>query len=91
MARTGRPKAESRPSDEDPTATCACAECPSASPGPAELGSVIATAGQALLPAVADDRVRPLIDTTLAFDTAARAAERLRSHQAQGKIVLTVP
>ncbi|MEU8509682.1 zinc-binding dehydrogenase [Streptomyces brevispora] len=52
---------------------------------------MIATAGQALLPAVADDRVRPLIDTTLAFDTAARAAERLRSHQAQGKIVLTVP
>ncbi|MFB7555089.1 zinc-binding dehydrogenase [Streptomyces brevispora] len=52
---------------------------------------MIATAGQALLPAVADDRVRPLIDTTLAFDTAARAAEQLRSHLAQGKIVLTVP
>lgn len=58
---------------------------------PAELGTVIATAGQKLLPAVADGRVRPLIDTTLSFDTAAQAAERLRSHQAQGKITLTVP
>lgn len=57
---------------------------------PARLGSVIATAGQALPPAVADGRVRPLIDTTLAFDTAARAAERLRLHRAQGKIVRTV-
>ncbi|GAA4000038.1 quinone oxidoreductase family protein [Streptomyces plumbiresistens] len=58
---------------------------------PAELGSVIATAGRQLLPAVADGRVRPLIDTTLSFDTAAQAAERLRSHQAHGKVVLTVP
>ncbi|MFD3874030.1 zinc-binding dehydrogenase [Streptomyces sp. NPDC058623] len=58
---------------------------------PAELGAVIAAAGRALLPAVADGRVRSLIDTTLSFDTAARAAERLRSHQAHGKIVLTVP
>ncbi|WP_030619288.1 quinone oxidoreductase family protein [Streptomyces fulvoviolaceus] len=58
---------------------------------PAELGAVIATAGQALLPAVADGRVRPLIDTTLSFDTAAEAAERLRSHEAHGKIILTVP
>ncbi|MBO0916807.1 zinc-binding dehydrogenase [Streptomyces laculatispora] len=66
-------------------------ECTAASIRPAELGSVIATAGQALLPAVADGRVRLPIDTTLAFDTAARAAERLRSHRAQGKVVLTVP
>ncbi|MFD3377557.1 MULTISPECIES: zinc-binding alcohol dehydrogenase family protein [unclassified Streptomyces] len=58
---------------------------------PAELGTVIATAGQQLLDAVADERVRPLIDCALSFDTAAQAAERLRSHQAHGKIVLTVP
>ncbi|MEU9331413.1 zinc-binding dehydrogenase [Streptomyces canus] len=58
---------------------------------PAELGTVIATARQKLLAAVADGRVRPLIDTTLSFDTAAQAAERLRSHRAHGKIVLTVP
>ncbi|WP_405689881.1 zinc-binding alcohol dehydrogenase family protein [Streptomyces sp. NBC_01185] len=58
---------------------------------PAELGDVIATAGRHLLQAVADARVRPVIDTTLSFDTAAEAVERLRSHQAHGKIVLTVP
>ncbi|MFJ2554089.1 MULTISPECIES: zinc-binding alcohol dehydrogenase family protein [unclassified Streptomyces] len=58
---------------------------------PAELGAVIAAAGQALLAAVADARVRPLIDTTLSFDTAAEAADRLRSHQAHGKVILTVP
>lgn len=57
----------------------------------AELGGVIATAGRELLPAVADGRVRPLVDTTLSFETAAEAAARLRSHQAHGKIVLTVP
>ncbi|MGD6751983.1 quinone oxidoreductase family protein [Streptomyces sp. BH105] len=58
---------------------------------PAELGAVIANAGQQLLTTVADERVRPLIDTTLSFDTAAQAVERLRSHQAHGKIILTVP
>ncbi|WP_407547829.1 zinc-binding dehydrogenase [Streptomyces sp. Pv4-95] len=57
----------------------------------AELGAVIATAGRELLPAVADGRVRPLIDTALSFDAADKAAERLRSHQAQGKIILIVP
>ncbi|MEV7401831.1 zinc-binding dehydrogenase [Streptomyces sp. NPDC091267] len=56
-----------------------------------ELGAVIAAAGRVLLPAVAEGRVRPLIDRTLAFDTAAEAATRLRSHRAHGKIVLTVP
>ncbi|WP_461096689.1 zinc-binding dehydrogenase [Streptomyces bullii] len=50
-----------------------------------------ATAGQQLLPAVADARVRPLIDSTVTFDTADKAAERLRSHQAHGKITLAVP
>lgn len=58
---------------------------------PAELGRVIATAGERLLPAVADGRVRPLIDSTQSFSTAARAAARLRSHQAHGKIILSVP
>ncbi|MFI7361460.1 zinc-binding alcohol dehydrogenase family protein [Streptomyces sp. NPDC050149] len=58
---------------------------------PAELGSVIAAAGQTPLAAVAASRVRPLIDTILSFDTSAEAAERLRSHQAHGKIVLLVP
>ncbi|MFI6700819.1 zinc-binding alcohol dehydrogenase family protein [Streptomyces sp. NPDC050509] len=57
----------------------------------AELGGVLAAAGRELLPAVADGRIRPVVDTTLTFDTAAEAAGRLRSHRAQGKIVLTVP
>ncbi|MFD9193747.1 zinc-binding alcohol dehydrogenase family protein [Streptomyces phaeochromogenes] len=56
-----------------------------------ELGAVIASAGQQLLPAVADGRVRPLIDSTFSFDRADEAAARLRSHQAGGKIVLSVP
>ncbi|MEU9780698.1 zinc-binding dehydrogenase [Streptomyces phaeochromogenes] len=57
----------------------------------AELGAVIAAAGRDLLPAVAGGRVRPLIDSTLSFDTADQAVTRLRSHRALGKIVLTVP
>ncbi|WP_327672726.1 MULTISPECIES: zinc-binding dehydrogenase [unclassified Streptomyces] len=57
----------------------------------AELGEVIAEAGRQLLPAVSDGQVRPLIDSTHTFATAADALERLRSHQAHGKIVLTVP
>ncbi|WP_406102828.1 zinc-binding dehydrogenase [Streptomyces sp. NBC_01003] len=57
----------------------------------AELGEVIAEAGRQLMPAVTDGRVRPLIDSARTFPTAADALERLRSHQAHGKIVLTVP
>jgi NADPH2:quinone reductase len=57
----------------------------------AELGSVIAAAGRDLLPAVAGGRVRPVVDGTYSFGTAAEAAERLRSHRANGKLVLTVP
>ncbi|MFD6275134.1 zinc-binding alcohol dehydrogenase family protein [Streptomyces sp. NPDC060209] len=57
----------------------------------AELGDVIAAAGERLLHAVADGRVRPLIDATFSFDTAAEATARLRSHQALGKTVLSVP
>ncbi|MGX1915120.1 quinone oxidoreductase family protein [Streptomyces phaeochromogenes] len=56
-----------------------------------ELGAVIASAGEQLLPAVADGRVRPLIDSTFSFGAADEAAARLRSHQASGKIVLSVP
>lgn len=57
----------------------------------AELGAVIAAAGEQLLPAVADGRIRPCLDSTYAFANAAEAAERLRSHQAHGKLVLTLP
>ncbi|MFF1695311.1 zinc-binding alcohol dehydrogenase family protein [Streptomyces sp. NPDC058257] len=57
----------------------------------AELGEVIAAAGRQLLPAVADGRVRPLIDSSHTFATATEALDRLRSHQAHGKLVLVVP
>ncbi|MFG3552249.1 zinc-binding alcohol dehydrogenase family protein [Streptomyces sp. NPDC047725] len=58
---------------------------------PAELGAVIASAARDLLAPVADGRVRPLIDGTYTFETADQAVARLRSHQAHGKLVLTVP
>ncbi|WP_018530366.1 MULTISPECIES: zinc-binding dehydrogenase [unclassified Streptomyces] len=41
--------------------------------------------------AAADGSVRPLIESTWSFDTAAPALARLRSHRAHGEIVLTVP
>ncbi|GGV58261.1 NAD(P)H quinone oxidoreductase [Streptomyces longisporoflavus] len=57
----------------------------------AELGAVIAAAGEQLLPGVARGRIRPRVDSTYSFANAAEAAGRLRSHQAHGKIVLTLP
>ena len=54
-----------------------------------ELGRVIAGASE-LLPAVADGRVRPVIDTVLTFDQTKEAAARLRSDRVVGKIVLTI-
>ncbi|MEK8142021.1 zinc-binding dehydrogenase [Streptomyces sp. M10(2022)] len=57
----------------------------------AELGAVIAAAGRQLLPAIGDGRVRPVIDSTLSFDSATDAAARLRTHRSQGKIVMTLP
>ncbi|MFF2729841.1 zinc-binding alcohol dehydrogenase family protein [Streptomyces sp. NPDC058008] len=57
----------------------------------AELGGVLAAAAEQLLPAVAEGRVRPLIDAAFSFDTAAEAAARLRGHQGRGKIILRVP
>ncbi|MGF1344193.1 zinc-binding dehydrogenase [Streptomyces flavovirens] len=52
---------------------------------------MIAAAGEQLLPAVADGRIRPLVDSTYSFATAAEAGQRLRSHRPHGKIILTVP
>ncbi|WP_370182225.1 zinc-binding dehydrogenase [Rhodococcus wratislaviensis] len=42
-----------------------------------------------VVPAVADGRVRPAVDSVLSFDQAKKAADRLRSNQSRGKIVLT--
>ncbi|WP_067480041.1 quinone oxidoreductase family protein [Actinomadura hibisca] len=58
---------------------------------PAELGDALATAFTALGPAIADGRVRAVIDHVLPLDEADRAADRLRDHQAHGKVVLTMP
>ncbi|WP_326665342.1 quinone oxidoreductase family protein [Streptomyces sp. NBC_00385] len=58
---------------------------------PEALGRVVAAAVEAVMPAVADHRIRPVVDSVHAFDRAHEAANRMRSHQAFGKIVLTVP
>jgi NADPH:quinone reductase-like Zn-dependent oxidoreductase len=41
-----------------------------------------------VLPAVADGGVRPIVDRVVPFDEAQRAADRMRSNRAVGKIVL---
>ena len=41
-----------------------------------------------VLPALADGRIRPIVDSVFAFDDAHLARARLRSNQAIGKIVL---
>ena len=55
-----------------------------------ELASVCSALTPQILPAVADGRIRPVVDRAFAFDDALKAAEYLRSNQAVGKIVLTV-
>lgn len=57
----------------------------------AELGAVMAELTPQVLPAVAEGRIRLVIDTTLPFDQANTAAARLRTHQAHGKVVLSMP
>ncbi|MDT2005398.1 zinc-binding dehydrogenase [Rhodococcus opacus] len=54
-----------------------------------ELGNVIAALAADVIPAVADGRVRPVIDSVFTFGQAKVAADRLRSNQSRGKIVLT--
>ncbi|MFH9612016.1 zinc-binding alcohol dehydrogenase family protein [Streptomyces sp. NPDC017448] len=56
----------------------------------AELGAVLSAAAAQVGPAISEGRVRALRDSTFGLENAAPAAERLRSHQAHGKIVLTV-
>jgi NADPH:quinone reductase-like Zn-dependent oxidoreductase len=43
------------------------------------------------VPAVADGRVRASVDRVFPFDEAKAAADRMRSNQAIGKIVLELP
>ncbi|MFG2589470.1 zinc-binding alcohol dehydrogenase family protein [Streptomyces sp. NPDC048438] len=56
----------------------------------AELGAVLSAAADQVGPAISEGHVRALRDSTYSLEDAAPAAERLRSHQAHGKIVLTV-
>jgi NADPH:quinone reductase-like Zn-dependent oxidoreductase len=55
-----------------------------------ELADVCSALVPDVLPAVADERVRPVIDRVFAFDDAHKAADYLRSGQAIGKIVLNM-
>jgi NADPH:quinone reductase-like Zn-dependent oxidoreductase len=56
-----------------------------------ELAHVIAALAPRVLPAAAQGRVRPIIDSILPFDQANGAADRMRGGNAHGKIILTVP
>jgi NADPH2:quinone reductase len=55
---------------------------------PEELAGVCAALVPEVLPAVADGRIRPVVDRIFAFDEAHKAADYLRSNQAIGKVVL---
>jgi NADPH:quinone reductase len=57
---------------------------------PDELASVCSALKPEILPAVADGRIRPVVDRVFEFDDAVKAAEYLRSNQAVGKVVLKV-
>jgi NADPH:quinone reductase len=56
-----------------------------------ERADVYAAVTHAALPTVADGRVRPVVDTVVPFAEAQRAADRMRSNEAIGKIVLEMP
>jgi NADPH2:quinone reductase len=55
---------------------------------PDELADVCAALVPRVLPAVADGRIRPVVDRVFTFDDAQKAADYLRSNQAIGKVVL---
>ncbi|MFG2628603.1 zinc-binding dehydrogenase [Streptomyces sp. NPDC048473] len=57
---------------------------------PEALGQVIAALFDEVIPAVADGRIHPVIDSVHTLGRADEAADRMRSHQAHGKIILTV-
>lgn len=57
---------------------------------PDELASVCSGLIPQVLPAVADGRIRPVVDRVFALDDAVEAANYLRSNQAVGKVVLTM-
>ena len=57
---------------------------------PVELASVCAAVRPQVMPAVADGRIRPVVDRVFDFGDATKAADYLRTNQAVGKLVLRV-
>jgi NADPH:quinone reductase len=57
---------------------------------PDELAAVCAAVRPEVMPAVADGRIRPVVDRVFAFEDAKKAADYLRANQALGKLVLHV-
>jgi NADPH:quinone reductase len=57
---------------------------------PDELASVCSALKPEILPAVADGRIRPVVDRVFEFDDAIKAADHLRTNHAVGKVVLKV-
>jgi len=67
-------------------------EVPTPSPGQLLVrGEVAAALVPEVLPAVADGRIRPIVDTVVPIEDAQLAADRLRANQAVGKIVIEMP
>jgi NADPH:quinone reductase-like Zn-dependent oxidoreductase len=58
---------------------------------PEERAEVCAALLPAVIPAVEDGRIAAVVDRVMPFDDAQLAAERMRSNQAAGKLVLTLP
>jgi len=58
---------------------------------PEERADVCAALAPQVLPAVADGRIRPVIDQVIPFDEALTAAARLRANESVGKVVLELP
>ena len=58
---------------------------------PEERGEVCAALIPDVLPAVEDGRIKPIVDRVFPFEDAQGAAERMRSNQAAGKLVLALP
>jgi NADPH:quinone reductase len=57
---------------------------------PDELAAVCAAVRPEVMPAVADGRIRPVVDRVFEFDDAKKAADYLRTNQAMGKLVLRI-
>jgi NADPH2:quinone reductase len=58
---------------------------------PEELAELLATANTDLMPAVADGRIRPVIDRVVPFERADDAAQRVRDAASLGKVVMRLP